>query len=410
MSIPIRCDCGKQYRVSEEHLGKSGKCTACGATLPIVRKDASSSAEETEPTTRSRGDAASPAEASSRLCPACNKPMEPGAGLCNVCRQQAETAPAAAVPPRPAEIEGRKKKPARQWSAIRRPLGILLYCPLAICLAQVVVVVSCSVVLFLASMRASSESRTQAFLIVAILASGLAYAVLLGADKLIACVVVAGYSLVLGYLLVRWPSAGAVILAGVLGISLGVGVAASLTWTISVCYMCFTTPRESGARRFAVASLACQVLAGVLLAAGALAIVQGRNAATSPAPSSLSSNAPAPLPCELSIKRALGSSFVVGCSSLGQCLTAAALALLVVYLRQVTRVFQDEKTCEYTGEFLRFFAGVAALSLLANLSLLVLPITLSVLAAMVFLVCAVISYVWSSRIIGRVHRLLLRSG
>jgi len=35
MPIHFACDCGKQFRVAEEHAGKRSKCPACGITLSV---------------------------------------------------------------------------------------------------------------------------------------------------------------------------------------------------------------------------------------------------------------------------------------------------------------------------------------------------------------------------------------
>jgi RNase P subunit RPR2 len=35
MTIPVRCECGKQLRASEKSAGKRGKCPACGRVLVV---------------------------------------------------------------------------------------------------------------------------------------------------------------------------------------------------------------------------------------------------------------------------------------------------------------------------------------------------------------------------------------
>lgn len=35
MAITVRCQCGKTFQVADEHVGKTGKCAACGAALVI---------------------------------------------------------------------------------------------------------------------------------------------------------------------------------------------------------------------------------------------------------------------------------------------------------------------------------------------------------------------------------------
>jgi hypothetical protein len=67
MPITVACNCGKRFRVRDEHAGKRGKCPSCGAAVTIPAPGAEAP------------------QSGARACPACARPLAPEAVLCVNC-------------------------------------------------------------------------------------------------------------------------------------------------------------------------------------------------------------------------------------------------------------------------------------------------------------------------------------
>lgn len=91
MPITFSCTCGKQFRVADEHAGKTFTCKTCNTAgtvpwpaIPIQHRDgATHLAEGDRPTDTEKTRSAPPPE--SRTCPTCTKPNHKEAKRCRYC-------------------------------------------------------------------------------------------------------------------------------------------------------------------------------------------------------------------------------------------------------------------------------------------------------------------------------------
>jgi len=97
MPITVTCNCGKRFRVRNEHAGKRGRCPSCGAAVTIPAPGAE----------------APPSDG--RTCPKCARPLAPEAVLCVNCGYDLRAGKRLSTRTSSAALEQGKKRSGRSY-------------------------------------------------------------------------------------------------------------------------------------------------------------------------------------------------------------------------------------------------------------------------------------------------------
>jgi uncharacterized protein (DUF983 family) len=90
MLMPLKCGCGREFKVKSEHAGKKAKCPACGATLdiPVSPEDPVLEGPPPQPQAARAAQpvaAAPDAAAAQKACPFCAELIQASAKKCKHC-------------------------------------------------------------------------------------------------------------------------------------------------------------------------------------------------------------------------------------------------------------------------------------------------------------------------------------